>query len=179
MLAVEIIFLLIFLLAKSEAKEISCEKIELNYVNQYGIKSPKTCLMSSASTVDSLGFLIASPRDETVEVLRMSTNKKIFFLPENVAEMFPNLVSYYAYGCSLTEVSKKNFRSLRKLTLLSLNGNNIEEIASNTFEDLRSLLYLYLREEFRRTLIFILLTFRHLADFQKCSAIEIFDLKVS
>lgn len=93
------------------------------------------------------GFEI-SPRDETIEELDFSLNKKIRFLPIKVARTFSNLLAYFADSCSLTEISKDNFENLVNLTTLSLRENQTERIASDTFEDLKSLRGLYLGDKF-------------------------------
>lgn len=75
-------------------------------------------------------------------------NKIIQFLPEHVAEEFPNLLSYDANNCLIKAVSKKISIARGKWFLLSLGSNQIEQIASNTFEDLTSLEFLSLSKKF-------------------------------
>lgn len=74
----------------------------------------------------------------------LGNNKKIRFLPENPADKFPNLKLYRPYSCSIEEISKVNFKDLRKLRKLYLDNNAIRKVASDTFEDLTSLEYLSL-----------------------------------
>lgn len=103
--------------------------------------------MQITTTINSTGVTIA-PRDETIKGLTMYNNQKIHFLPEKLNETFPNLSTYLASACSITEISKMNFENLDKLRFLSLHSNHIEKIARNTFEDLKSLEVLYLRKKF-------------------------------
>lgn len=85
-----------------------------------------------------------SSRDETIEALFFFQNKKVKFLPIEVDRKFPNLVIYGASECSLSSISNFNFENLSKLKLLSLFGNQIQIIRSDTFIDLKSLEKLYL-----------------------------------
>lgn len=140
------VVLLLLMVRHINANEIECEK-KKNY--DYGwarVESAKTCLMLAVTLIGYRGFEI-SPRDDLIGGLQMQGNKKIHYLPEKVAETFPNLLIYYAQGCSLKEVSKVNFENLIKLRMLILNWNRIEMICSDTFEDLKSLEHLELCEE--------------------------------
>lgn len=101
--------------------------------------------MSKETVIDSAGFFITSARDETVEGFHSTGNMKIEFLPENIAEKFPNLIALWAGG-AIKSISKRNFRNLRKLRGLSLESNFFDVIDSRTFEDLVALEKLYLGE---------------------------------
>lgn len=146
------IFSLILLaLHETKADEVACKKIDIFYYKNFGIGSPRTCFMNHVTAIGSPMFRISSPKDDRVEGLYFWKNKKIRFLPEKVAERFPHLLMYAAWECSLTEISKSNFRSLARLTFLGLSQNQIEKIAGNTFEDLASLEHLFLS---RKRLLF-------------------------
>lgn len=138
-----VIFLLCFALQKIKAEQVECESVTFKD-HGYGPGALKTCFMTISTSIDTPGFTIASPRDETIEGLFFGRNKKIQFLPEKVAETFPNLLFYSAYNCSLSEVSKKHFQNLGKLMILSISANEIERISSDTFDDLTSLEELYM-----------------------------------
>jgi Leucine rich repeat len=127
----------------SEATKVSCEKIQ-NYVIT-GVKL-MTCLMKETTVINAADMRIAT-NDESVERLMFTGNKKIAFLPIQVAEVFPNLEKYKASACSVKEIAKKNFAGLNKLKNLHLRGNQIEKIYSNTFEGLTSLIKLKLRKK--------------------------------
>lgn len=115
---------------------ISCEKkIDASWV--WFTTTRKTCYMQT-KTINSKGFVI-SPADSSIDALTFYTNKKILFLPIRVDETFTNLIGYEAADCSLTAVSKINFKNLDKLLYLGLMKNQIERISSDTFEDLTSL----------------------------------------
>lgn len=127
------------------AEDVECEKKENRLYYWGDVSTVKTCFMDKVATIDSPGVEISS-RDETIKGLMMAFNKKIRLLPEKVAQKFPNLQIYYASSCSLTEVSKSNFKNLVKLKGLSLSVNQIEKISNNTFGDLKLLKEIYLRK---------------------------------
>lgn len=140
--------LLMLTVCKLEAKEVQCER--MGNFNYHLVGSVNSCFMLTMTTIDTPGFTISSAKNETVEGLRLAENRKIRFLPEKVSEKFPNLLAYYAYSCSLTEVFKINFEKLVKLKILLLDSNQIVKIPSDTFEDLKSLEYVQLRKKLFR-----------------------------
>lgn len=93
----------------------------------------KTCMMFS-TRINSTGFLITSDRDETVEGFDAHRNKKLDYLPKNIGEQFPNLISLDAAHCSIKEIMKDNFKALNQLLKLKLNGNQIEKIDDDIFD---------------------------------------------
>lgn len=82
--------------------------------------------------------------DPSINALSLSNNKRVFFLPIRVQEVFPNLVAYTASNCSLVKISKDNFQNLGSLRYLYMSYNNIDGIPGNTFEDLISLEFIFL-----------------------------------
>lgn len=125
-----------------KAMEIACEKIgEGNWGDPVG--EAKICLMHQSTIIDKSDFKILT-RDESINALDFNNNKKIEFLPIKVFENFPHLLGYSARGCSIKEVSKKNFENLNKLKVLWLGDNQIEKIPSDAFEDLSALEKVYL-----------------------------------
>lgn len=96
------------------------------------------------ATIDSEHFQISSHRNEAVERIDLSDMKKIKFLPIGIADIFPNLMHFWASACSIRKISKENFQNLVKLEWLALPFNQIDEIAENSFDDLSHLEYLEL-----------------------------------
>ena len=90
-------------------------------------------------TIDKEGFTIDRYLDEDVERLYVGSNTKMIFLPNNVAESFPNLFSYNARFGTLKHITEKYFSNLTKLSSLYLFENQIESIASDAFKDLTKL----------------------------------------
>lgn len=128
----------------ANASELSCENIgSVRWSDPIG--EVKTCNMYSTS-IESKEMTI-SPKDETVKGLHVATNIRIKFLPVRISEIFPYLLGYSAHGCSLTKITKENFKSLNKMKLLWLHDNQILVINSDTFEDLTELTMLCLSKK--------------------------------
>lgn len=106
----------------------------------------KSCNMETSTSISSTGITINSARDETITRMSFSNNKNIFYLPDDVNENFPNLLRYNAKRCSITLITKTNFKGLNKLVKLNLWGNQLEKITSDTFKDLVDLQVLKLGE---------------------------------
>lgn len=117
-----------------KTKKISC-------VTVYTENSLKTCSMRSVKIINSDDISLSSERDDTIDKLCFSTNKKIKFLTIDVVKSFPNLKTYEATSCSIKTISNRNFEGLNKLSRLWLSYNQIERIASNTFDGLIALIY--------------------------------------
>jgi hypothetical protein len=97
-----------------------------------------------------------SSRNEAVKGLVFQNNKNIFYLPENVAEKFPNLFEYAALNCSIENVLRQHFSGLKRLRLIDLGYNQIEEMAVETFIGLVSVEEIILREKFQSQMYFLL-----------------------
>lgn len=147
--------------SETAANEGRCESFEnQSWISPFG--TLKTCLMEGVTSIDNSNFEISSGPDETVTGLGLKTNKKIKFLPVRIALKFPELVGFSAYECSLTLISRENFRGLRKLRILYLYNNAIENLPADVFQDLVSLEELHLSIKFfhksKRKLFNILIT---------------------
>jgi Leucine-rich repeat (LRR) protein len=130
------------LFAILEAREVSCETVEdFNASDTFG--SVRTCRMDGTTVIDEDNMTVATA-DESVLSLKFDENQKISFLPIQVAEKFPNIISYTATLCSVKTISKKNFAGLTKLRELKLDLNQIERIDKDAFGDLDLLEHLHL-----------------------------------
>lgn len=90
-------------------------------------------------SVESKGFLMPSPTDESIEGINFSRSGRLRFLPEFPAENFPNLTVYNAEHFDVEGVSRKNFMNLVKLRKLHLEHNRIKVLDNDTFEGLKAL----------------------------------------
>lgn len=99
--------------------------------------------MKVNATINSEGYVV-SPAETSILGITFYLNKKISFLPVRVDETFPNLIAYSAADCSLTSVSRINFKNLKKMKTLNLRNNQIVKVKSDTFEDLTLLEVLWL-----------------------------------
>lgn len=82
--------------------------------------------------------------NESVTELVMKKNKNIEYMPQGVGVVFPNLEYIDAYGCSVTSLTKLNFKGLTKLINIDLEENRVEKIDANSFEDTVNLSNVYL-----------------------------------
>lgn len=128
----------------ADTKEISCENVGDAGWHE-PVNTAKTCSMMATTSINEPNVTI-STRDESVQGLEFTDNKKIFHLPINVVDSFPNLLGYDGHGCNIKEISLQNLKGLSKLNQLFLQGNQLEKISSNTFDDLVALQELCLRE---------------------------------
>jgi Leucine-rich repeat (LRR) protein len=127
---------------KAKASEISCESYA-NVENESPVGMVKTCLMNETTVINEENVSVSN-RDENTLGFTFEENKNIFVLPIGAAEAFPNLLVYNAYKCKISEVSKKHFAGLKKLQTMLLSNNQIENIPSDLFEDLTSLVIIHL-----------------------------------
>lgn len=147
------IFFLIALIinvAKTQERQVRCEKVESFNWNYVGAKP--TCFMDKTTALDasdfSLSYLMDRPANRLqVEGLRLAFSKKIRFLPINVHQSLTSLMIYDAQSCYISTIIWDNFEKLGVLKVLLLNNNQIEKINSDVFTDLMSLEWLVMRKE--------------------------------
>ena len=104
-----------------------------------------TCFIENSSIVNLDSITIPEKFRNKIEKLLLN-NQNLISLPEEISDNFHNLKIYIAEGCKVSKISKRNFVGLNKLISLNLDGNPIEEINDDTFEDLVTLKMLYLSE---------------------------------
>lgn len=132
------VILTAFAIKSFVATTIECESVS-DFDAGYNDGILKSCNLNATTVINSTGVSLSSAPDRSLTRLNMSKNKKIVHLPEDIDQNFPNLLHYDSKRCSITTISKKNFKGLRKLTKLVLWGNQIEKITKDTFEDLANL----------------------------------------
>lgn len=140
-----IIVLTNLILSGASAELIQCEEINIDtwsYVNEQ-----VTCSMQNTTAISSPGYDLTASKDNKIGALYFSSNKNIFYLPDGFYENLTNVVALAASSCSIVAVYKSNFYNLKELIQLDLEDNQIVEIASNTFEDLNSLQFLWLSKK--------------------------------
>lgn len=129
---------------KINAKEITCGIYQGHIFDSSTHEN--TCDFDESTVIDSDDYTIYNAKNETVTSMSLDDNKKVEFLPIRVFQSFPNIDSYSATSCSIREISKENFEGLLDLSVISLMGNQILMILSNTFQGLPVLNFLDLRE---------------------------------
>lgn len=126
----------IFDVSSADNKKISCDE---NSSNGH-------CEILTTG-IDSMGVSVSiSAKSNETKWLSMWNNKKIFYLPTDLDQTFSNLIQIVAADCSIKSIHKENFKNLKNLKYLWLDGNRLEEVAINTFDDLESLEDLHLSE---------------------------------
>lgn len=139
---------------------LTCEEFKLSsWFNHGEIKNIKTCFMKTATLtmIKTAGNSISSARDENVEGINLSDNRNVRFLPEKLARIFPNLISYDARSSSIGSISQENFRGLSKLVKLYLENNLIRTVADDTFADLTALEYLSMSKKLKNCSLHLLI----------------------
>lgn len=105
--------------------------------------------MSNNTAISAPNTTVSFTPDEAMEGVWLEKNKAIKYLPIRIYEVFPNLREYWARECSITAISKKNFKRLAQLKELFLSSNLIETVPSNAFEDLVKLRWVRLGNDMR------------------------------
>ena len=127
-------------------KEVNCEKLLDGSWRLSGeTKRLKTCDMHLLTRIEEPNVTI-SKQTEDIFIILFSQNKHISYLPVEVFKTFPQVTVYRASETSIKEISKENFKNLKKLQILYLQSNKIEMIHWDTFQDLQNLNSLHLGE---------------------------------
>lgn len=98
-------------------------------------------LHESSCTANDAGDEVPT---NSIKAFSVEGDKRVSLLPYRIHLQFSKLEAYDAGSCSICRISKYNFEQLSALKELWLRHNLIEEIFSDTFEDLTSLEYLAL-----------------------------------
>lgn len=118
--------------------QIACESI-----TEFPLKSDKSevlrCNMDNYTTIIDITYIISDLFNDEVGLMDLRDNRNIEFLPISVHQIFPNIIAYYASGCAIKEISKRNFENLIYLEYVYLVKNQIYAILSDTFEGLGNL----------------------------------------
>lgn len=116
----------------AQTKRVSCENIGQS-------KTDIKCNMLRFTRIDSMSYEISPPTNKRVDSLDFSFNENISYLPTGLRRVFPELKSIDADFCSIRVILRDNFAGLKNLKYLDLDGNKIEKIDLNTFDDLVTL----------------------------------------
>lgn len=127
-------------------EELSC-RIEL--IGFEG-KSRNNCVIREQA-IGAAGFVVKQ-QNTTVEAIEINSNKNVEFIPEKLAEVFPDLVIVYIEDCAIKSVGEEHFQNLHKLLGLHLSKNQIETIHDRAFKDLGELQRLNLEDNHLKSL---------------------------
>lgn len=129
---------------ETSSENVFCEDVTYETSWIYGIL--RTCMLKRSTSLLLPGLSISSPKNERILGMEFYNNSKVFHLPIEIYKNFPDLEGLSAGCCSIKSITKRSFMKLTKLKEIWLEGNKIEIIPSDTFEDLILLKYLRLRE---------------------------------
>jgi Leucine-rich repeat (LRR) protein len=127
-----------------KAQQVDCEEIQSRRIADIGDELLQVCRMDLAIVIDTNSFTLSSEVNQDVTEIYASGNHNIDFLPNNIYEKFPNILSLSFRSCNLNSVTNENFQKLFSMKRLDLAGNTIEAISDNAFSDLTNLRYLHL-----------------------------------
>lgn len=141
-----------WILTKTQANQLNCERNSVEN-SACGISNRvfKICYMEKMTAISSNSFTISATKDNRMEVLSFQKTRKFSIFLSGFKKIFHSRrfsLLTTAYHCSIKVISKDNFRSLNHLKSLLLGGNHIEKIKSSTLEDLTSLEFLDLGENY-------------------------------
>ena len=105
------------------------------------IEDLQTCLIFN-QTIDGGRFSVAGDPNPSIQAFYILQNKEVKFLPEDIAKIFPELISCEVWDCSIRTVHEEHFKGLHKLKHLNLGRNEIESINGDSFKDLKELGFL-------------------------------------
>lgn len=98
-----------------------------------------SCYLDKDAAIETKDLRISASHRKDAIPISFSHNKKVKYLPVFMQETFPFLREIHARSCSIQEICKENFVGLRALNVIYLDNNEIERIASETFNGLYSL----------------------------------------
>lgn len=79
--------------------------------------------------------------DSDIKLLRLNENDSddeathadIRYIPSGISDVLPNLSMLYIQSANLTKISRRNFRKMTLLQVISLTNNRIEYVDEDTF----------------------------------------------
>lgn len=129
---------------KASKKLITCEIIF--EPSEYQGKTVMKCQITDQKIDDPEVSLHSLPNGEQVEVLKLDNNKNIKYLPENIANILPNLIEVSAKNAAIDTILPGDFEDLENLQNIDLSGNVLKIIEPETFDGLSALKNLDLSE---------------------------------
>ena len=119
----------------SEPEKLHCKVYDYNIFPFYVdiSRNFKSCKIYHQD-IDVEGLTIANPKDKELGGFSIEDNKKVKYLPEHIADLYPELVIYEVQQCSIRTVNVKHLKGLTKLEVLNLWNNEIESIDRGSFK---------------------------------------------
>jgi hypothetical protein len=123
--------------------EIDCEKTMTRRVDEVkGLL--KSCRMDIKAVINSSDFVFNSEVDLNMTEIYTDGNRNVMYLPTNIHEKFPNLLSLSIWNCGLKELSNATFRNLKFDVRIAINRNSLKTLELGTFDDCTALEFLFI-----------------------------------
>lgn len=116
-------------------EQTSCSTAMQDWIWNEQTQKLKSCYLN-INEINDENYEIPSKMDLTTVAFFTRDQKGVKFLPRNIHHIFPNLVAFQVYNCSVTSVGNNIFKNLSQLKLLSVPYNKIENIPDDAFVDL-------------------------------------------
>lgn len=92
--------------------------------------------------ISTRGYKLDIFRNQSVHAFSLNLNRKVKFIPVNVGVIFPWIITFDGGFCSLHEISKADFKGLRRLQALYLHYNEIDGLGMDVFEEIPEVAYI-------------------------------------
>lgn len=136
------------LIISINAIKITCEfgdEIFNGWKKRYSCKTVKYLLEGQSKGVQNLaGVHVNSSCSNSNVTQYFAKGIKIEQFPEGLGSYFDNLEVIRITACDMTVLYKSSLRNLERLKFLDLNGNRLENLDSDTFENTPHLIELWL-----------------------------------
>lgn len=143
-------------------KEVSCtsliacsEDLAGEFFEAYN-RSSGCCELKYGTHIESPDYTFAANSQyKSLEIIYIIHQHNIEFLPVSVHKMFPILKFYVVENTHVQKLSKQNFEKMYEISMIYLEGNQIEVIRSDTFQDLVNLKEIYICKWWQVIYIFL------------------------
>lgn len=75
-----------------------------------------------------------------IQIFKMTWERESTHLPNGIGRTYPNLLILQVEYCLLKFISRRNFKDMKKLTVLALQANQITDFPKDTFWDLKNVM---------------------------------------
>ncbi|KAG5684223.1 hypothetical protein PVAND_013461 [Polypedilum vanderplanki] len=115
-------------------RQIKCEIIY--EPSDFLSKNVMKCDISNQEIDDPEASLLEIPNGAEIEALKLDNNKNIKYLPENIAQVMPNLIEVSAKNSAIDSILPGDFEDLKRLENIDLSGNELKAIEPENFDGL-------------------------------------------
>jgi Leucine-rich repeat (LRR) protein len=121
-------------LSVASLEEIKCEMESVKWWFNGRFKTLMKCRIRN-QLINGPDFTVADfESQETVEAFDIRENSQVEFIPKNLAQKLPKLISIEISYCTVESVEDHHFQGLSELIELSLAHNKIKSISTDSFK---------------------------------------------